>query len=195
MKDELNARRRRFVKEYLIDLNATKAAERAGYQGKPEVLMVTGSRLLSNAKVAAAIADEQAKSFERIEVKADDVLREAMRLAYADIRDVVQWDEEGRSHFTPSDELSDDAARSIREFKRTRTIITSKDGQERETITEEVKQHPKEPMIKLLAEHLRLLPSGVANVTVNNDNRTLTIPEGTTLDDLKQLRDSLASNA
>ena len=44
----------RFIEEYLIDLNATKAAERAGYS--PKTAYVQGSRLLRNPRVSPIIA-------------------------------------------------------------------------------------------------------------------------------------------
>ncbi len=50
----LTARQERFVDEYLADLNATQAAIRAGYSARSA--HVEGSRLLTNAKVAAAIS-------------------------------------------------------------------------------------------------------------------------------------------
>ena len=59
----LTPRQERFVAEYLIDLNATQAAIRAGYSAK--TAEVQGPRLLGNVRVAAAIADGQAKRAER----------------------------------------------------------------------------------------------------------------------------------
>jgi phage terminase small subunit len=53
MTAKLTAKQARFVEEYLCDLNATQAAIRAGYS--PKTATVQGSRLLTNAKVAAAI--------------------------------------------------------------------------------------------------------------------------------------------
>lgn len=52
---ELNPRQAAFVREFLVDRNATQAAIRAGYAGG-QAAEVTGSRLLSHAKVAAALA-------------------------------------------------------------------------------------------------------------------------------------------
>ncbi len=49
----MNEKRRRFVEEYLIDLNAVAAAERAGYSKKS--IRSQGSRLLANAGVRAAV--------------------------------------------------------------------------------------------------------------------------------------------
>lgn len=61
-----------FVREYIIDLNATQAALRAGYS--PHTAAKQGSRLLQYAEVAAAIAAEQQKRAERTRIDADWVL-------------------------------------------------------------------------------------------------------------------------
>ena len=52
-KQELTAKQQRFCEEYLIDLNATQAAVRAGYSAK--TANEQGSRLLTNVSVASAI--------------------------------------------------------------------------------------------------------------------------------------------
>lgn len=61
-----------FVREYLIDLNATQAAIRAGYSAK--TAEVQGSRLLSNAKVAGAVQAAMDARSERTEITSDYVL-------------------------------------------------------------------------------------------------------------------------
>ncbi len=68
----LTPKQQRFISEYLVDLNATQAAIRAGYAKKSAD--VEGSRLLVNAKVSAAIAAAQAKRSKRTEIDADYVL-------------------------------------------------------------------------------------------------------------------------
>ena len=55
----LTPKQDQFVKEYLVDLNATQAAIRAGYSAK--TANEQGSRLLANAKVSAAIAEARAE--------------------------------------------------------------------------------------------------------------------------------------
>ena len=72
----MTPKQERFVSEYLIDLNATQAAIRAGYAKKSAD--VEGSRLLANAKVAAAVAAAQAKRSERTEITQDYVLTSIM---------------------------------------------------------------------------------------------------------------------
>ena len=68
----LTPKQQRFVEEYLIDLNATQAAIRAGYSVKTAEQQ--GNRLLGNAKVAAYIALAQANRSERTEITQDYVL-------------------------------------------------------------------------------------------------------------------------
>lgn len=48
----MNPKQKRFADEYLIDLNATAAYKRAGYNGKGNAAEAAASRLLSNVKVA-----------------------------------------------------------------------------------------------------------------------------------------------
>lgn len=68
----LTPKQERFVAEYLIDLNATQAAIRAGYSAK--TAQEQGSRLLSNAMVGAAIAEGAGKRLHKAEITAQDVL-------------------------------------------------------------------------------------------------------------------------
>ena len=70
--NKLTAKQQRFVAEYLVDLNATQAAIRAGYANSGA--SVEGTRLLANAKVSAAVAAAQAKRSERTEITQDYVL-------------------------------------------------------------------------------------------------------------------------
>lgn len=62
-----------FVREYLVDLNATQAAIRAGYSERTASRI--GPQLLGKTCVREAIEKAQAKRARRVEVKAEDVLR------------------------------------------------------------------------------------------------------------------------
>ncbi len=70
---KLTPRQARFVDEYLIDLNATQAAIRAGYSANNSGKI--GPELLGKTRVAEAIQEAQAKRSERIAVSQDDVVR------------------------------------------------------------------------------------------------------------------------
>lgn len=85
----LTDKQRRFVEEYLLDLNATQAAIRAGYSEK--TANEQGSRLLANVSVAAAVAQAQKSRSERTQITADKVLAELAKIGFSDIRRAVNW--------------------------------------------------------------------------------------------------------
>lgn len=86
---KLTPRQQRFVDEYLIDLNATQAAIRAGYSRKtaPQIAL----QLLHKTSVANAVAEAQAKRAERTQIDQDWVLRQWQAIAEADPRELVQY--------------------------------------------------------------------------------------------------------
>ncbi len=75
----MTPKQERFAQEYMIDLNATQAAIRTGYS--EHTAAEQGSRLLRNAKVAAAIQAAQAEFRERLEVSVESVTLQ-LRQAY-----------------------------------------------------------------------------------------------------------------
>ncbi len=62
----------RFVEEYLVDLNATQAAVRAGYS--PKTAKQQGQRLLTNVDIHRAIQEGQEARSERTGVTQDQVI-------------------------------------------------------------------------------------------------------------------------
>lgn len=79
----------RFVEEYLVDLNGAQAAIRAGYSAKCAHVMA--AKLLARPDVQEAVRLAKAKLAERAELRAEDVVREARRIAFADLRDFATW--------------------------------------------------------------------------------------------------------
>jgi phage terminase small subunit len=75
----LTDKQSRFVEEYLIDLNATQAAIRAGYSASSAD--VNGSRMLGNAKVARAIAEKIEKRSQATSLTAEYVVNSLMEVA------------------------------------------------------------------------------------------------------------------
>jgi len=71
---ELTARQSRFVDEYLKDLNAAQAYQRAGYKAKGNAAETNAVRLLRNAQVQAAIQERMDQRSERTQIDADYVL-------------------------------------------------------------------------------------------------------------------------
>lgn len=85
----LNDKQRRFVAEYLIDLNATQAAIRAGYSERTAGSQ--GFDLLKKPEIQAAVSEEMKEREERTEITQDRVLQELAKIGFADIRKAVKW--------------------------------------------------------------------------------------------------------
>lgn len=86
---KLTAKQQRFVEEYLVDLNATQAAIRAGYSKKTASQI--GEENLRKPDIQAAIQRRMDERSERLEIKTDDVLRKWWELVNADPRELVQY--------------------------------------------------------------------------------------------------------
>lgn len=84
---KLTEKQQRFVDEYLIDLNATQAAIRAGYSAK--TADVQGSRMLGIVKVQQAIAERMAERSKRTGINQDRVVLELAKIALVNMTDIV----------------------------------------------------------------------------------------------------------
>lgn len=83
----LTAKQRRFVEEYLVDLNATQAAIRAGYSSKTAASI--GEENLRKPDIAKAVQEAQAKRSERVQVDADYVLSRLVEIDCMDVLDIM----------------------------------------------------------------------------------------------------------
>lgn len=101
---QLTAKRERFVQEYLLDLNASQAAIRAGYSIKTAGAI--GHEILKIPEVAAAIAAVQAQRSAKFSIGLDNVLIELARLAFSNMEDFTRR--------TPDGELVADFSKATR---------------------------------------------------------------------------------
>lgn len=173
----LTAKQQRFVDEYLIDLNATKAAIRAGYSANTAEQQA--SRLLTNVKVRAYLEKRQDERAGRVEITQDMVLRELAKIGFSDIRKVVRWgetmvrmvdgEEECAEDLVPyhglalidSTEIDDDTAGAIAE------VSQGKDGLK-------VKLHDKKGALVDIGRHLGMFSPG-ANAELDAELKRLEI--------------------
>lgn len=86
----LNAKQNRFVEEYLVDLNATKAAIRAGYSER--TAEVIGYENLRKPQIQEAIQAAIEKRSERTETTQDKVVAELGKVAFAEAHDYTDAD-------------------------------------------------------------------------------------------------------
>ncbi len=146
----LNPRRQQFVIEYLIDLNATQAAIRAGYavSGARQ----QGGRLLTNVDIQRAVAEGQEAAARRANVNADRVLTELARLAFADIADY-----EGllRADVVDLQALPPGVSRAISELI-VETYVEGRGDDVQAVKRVKVKLHPKQAALDSLAKYLKL---------------------------------------
>lgn len=144
----MNPRQKRFVEEYLVDLNATAAAKRAGYSAKSAT--TRGYRLLQNPAVAAAVAKAQDKRTARTQVSADRVVTELAKVAFGDPRRLLSWGP-GGVVLRDSGELTEAEAALVSEVSETRTAAGG---------TRKVKLHCKLAALNALGKHLGLFGNG-----------------------------------
>lgn len=135
---KLTAKQQRFCDEYLIDLNATQAAIRAGYS--PKTAEQTASRLLTIVKVSDEIAREMAERSKRTGINQDRVAQELAKLAFVNIADVVDLDSATVKGTATREDLA-----CIQSVK----IKPSEFGTERE-----IKLYDKKASLELLGKHL-----------------------------------------
>ena len=85
----MTPRQQRFVEQYLVDLNAKRAALDAGYS--PKTAEQQGYQLLQKPSVQAAIAAAQADRSKRTGITAEAVLQELWSIATADPNALIEW--------------------------------------------------------------------------------------------------------
>ena len=131
-----------FVKEYLVDLNATQAAIRAGYSVK--TANEQASRLLANVKVQTKIAKEMAERSKRTGINQDRVVLELARIAFVNPSDLINQ----KDASVREDATEDDLA-CIQSVKVKKSFTTNG-----ETVEREVKLNDKMKALELLGKHL-----------------------------------------
>lgn len=154
---KLTPKQEQFCNEYLIDLNATQAALRAGYSSKTAGSQ--GERLLRNVDVATRIQELQSQRSERTQITADRVLEELALIAFSNLDDFAEW---GMNHASgenflvlrSSDELTRGQKAVIKSIKRVR-----KTGKTEEDTLEIVREDKLSALDKL-AKHLGLYKEG-----------------------------------
>lgn len=98
---KLTEKQKRFCDEYLIDLNATQAAIRAGYSAR--TANEQGARLLANVSVQEYIARKMAERSRRTGVNQDRVVLELAKIAFVKMTDVVNSNGEIKADASPDD--------------------------------------------------------------------------------------------
>jgi len=108
----LTPKQLRFIDEYMVDLNATQAAIRAGYSAK--TASDIGRQLVRKTPVAKAIAERQQVISERVGVTAERIVEELAKIGFANMLDYITIGSNG-DPFVDLSKLSRDQASAIAE--------------------------------------------------------------------------------
>lgn len=150
-KRALTPKQAAFVREYLIDLNATQASIRAGYSER--TAHSQGPRLLENVGVAAAIKEAMDQRANTVQITAERVLLEVARLAMYDPRKFFSNTGEPLGIH----ELDDDTAAAVAGMEVIEQYENKGDGQrEFAGYLKKYKLADKGPNLERLMKHLGL---------------------------------------
>lgn len=142
----LTPKQQRFVEEYLVDLNATQAAIRAGYSSRSANRIATEN--LSKPVIREAIQRAKAERSQRTQITADRVLEEYARLAFSDPRDL--FDDDG--NLSQIKDLKEPIAAAIASME----VFTKIDETGKIANTTRVRLWNKNKSLSDLAKHLGL---------------------------------------
>ena len=152
---KLTDKQKRFVDEYLVDLNATAAAKRAGYSEKSASRIAI--ELLNKTHVSAEIQKRQAKLRGKLEITQERVLEELAAIAFANGTDFATITHNGLVRLTPTAEVPEEKKKAVASIK---------EGQ----YGTEIKLHDKVRALELLGKHLGVFDAnnGSSNEQENN---------------------------
>jgi phage terminase small subunit len=149
----LNDKQNRFAAEYLVDLNATQAAIRAGYSKRSAYSQ--GQRLLKNAEVALLVEAGRQRIAARLEVTANRVVEELARIGFANMGDFIRIDEGGGVQVDLSN-----AGRAELAAVKTVTVEHYVDRNSRKAKRVKIKLWDKATALAVLVKHLNLYADG-----------------------------------
>lgn len=152
---KLSAKQKRFCEEYVVDLNGTQAAIRAGYS--PGSAKVQGARMLTNDNATSYIQELQSGIYKRNIITADMVIAELAKIALHNVQDFVN----GGNTVLELKDLSSEKTAAVSGVK---TKIDASGN-----VTTEIKFHDKVSALEKLGRHLGIFEK-------DNDQRKIDLP-------------------
>jgi len=140
----MRLRQKRFVEEYLIDLNEVRAYRAAGYRAKKENTRQAAWTLLQNKRIRRAISQAMEERSRRTHITQDRVLKELARIGFSDVADVSTWNECGLN-VKDSSTLDKDITAAISEV----SVKFTEYGAD-----VKVRMYPKHEALRSIGEHL-----------------------------------------
>ena len=157
MANKLTPKQRRFIDEYLIDLNATQAAIRAGYSEKTAYSI--GLQNLKKLEIQAEIQKRRNRLQSKLEITQERVLQELAAIAFANGADYAKVVNSGllpTVEMIPTEELPPEKLPAIAGIKANQYGV-------------EVKLHDKVKALELLGKYLGTFDGGPAQEQTENN--------------------------
>lgn len=151
----MTAKQKLFIEEYLIDLNATQAAIRAGYS--PDSARQSGADNMKNPYISARIEQAMAERSRRTGISQERVIRELARLAFVNPTDVINMKDATLKESSNTDDTAAIQSVKVKSF--------GEDGIERE-----IKMADKLRALELLGKHLGMFQNNL-NVNVQSSEK------------------------
>ena len=152
---KLTEKQKRFVAEYMVDLNATAAARRAGYSEK--TAEVIGYENLRKPQIMAAIHERQQNLQGKLEITQEAVLQELAAIAFANGTDFVTVTGAGLLCVKATSEVPKNKLPAIAGIKYSQLGI-------------EIKLHDKVRALELLGKHLGVFATGGSAAAAEENN-------------------------
>lgn len=151
-KKGLTPKQSMFVKEYLIDLNATQAAIRAGYSKKNAGKI--GPELIGKTRIAAEVQKAISKRSEKTEVTAERVIQELSKLGFSNLMNYFKLTGDGDPYIDLAD-LTPEQAASLTEIQ-VEDYVDGRGEDARAVKRVKIKVADKKGALELLGKHLGL---------------------------------------
>ena len=166
-----------FCREYIIDLNATQAAKRAGYSEASAGSI--GGEILQKPEIQNRINELQAERSKRVNITADEILRDLMGLKNSNVTRL--FDENGS--MLPMSEWPEELARCVASVE-VEELFEGK-GEDRKQVgfTRKVKFWDKTKALEMIARHLKMFTDRIEFPDKDGNPQSITQPAAVTITD------------
>jgi len=145
---KLTQKQESFVYEYLIDLNATKAATRAGYSAKTAYSI--GEENLRKPEIKNAIATQMKNRMQRVTIDSDAMLERLVGIDNMDLLDIMNDDMTTK----PLSEWPEVWRKTISSIDVMEQVVSASDGSERVAVIKKIKLPDKQKNLEMLGRHV-----------------------------------------
>ena len=174
---KLTSKQELFCKEYLIDLNATQSALRAGYSAKTAGSV--GHENLKKPEIAEKIQILFGERADRVELNSDWVLNRLKEIDSLDVLDIVNDDLSG---FKLLSQWPKEWRTSISSLDMKKMVTSIGENEELETIIEKIKWPDKVKNLEMIGRHVKVKAWDKEEQKTTITNNIMPVPTADSID-------------